>query len=157
MSVPSCNDSVCSALLHGTSPLQLLPRMLTLRDILCYLLNSLPTSLEGARVRMKPVLALCKTGSFSRDNSAAGEHKPPWLGPEGTQPLLLQRFLTAVSSCCGTGPPFGSAFQRGKCEGSCVCPRAWTAASTMGPPPCYRSGCRTANPLLLMTIRTDVT
>lgn len=50
MSVASCDDVVSSTLPRGTSPLQLLPRMLMLRDTLCYLLHSLLTSLEGAGV-----------------------------------------------------------------------------------------------------------
>lgn len=156
MHVPSCDNSVFSALLHGTYPLQLLFRMLMVRDILCCLLNS--SNIAG---RSRDVNKACafsaRLAASAIDNSAAGENKPSCLGLEGMEILLLWRVLIATSSCCGMGPWSGSASQQNVKGWSCVCLRVWTAPWMRAPPLHYRSGCRTANPALLMIIRTDST
>lgn len=120
MHVPSCDNSVFSALLHGTYPLQLLFRMLMVRDILCCLLNS--SNIAG---RSRDVNKACafsaRLAASAIDNSAAGENKPSCLELEGMEILLLWRVLIATSSCCGMGPWSGSASRGAKCEGLVLC------------------------------------
>lgn len=54
----------------------------------------------------KPMPCL-KIDSFSHRNSAAGGSKPPWLGMEGTQPLLPPR-LYEQQSPAAVGQVLGS-------------------------------------------------
>lgn len=119
-SVPSCYNSVFSALLHGTYTLQLLPRMLMVRDTMCYLLNS--SNIAGrSRSANKACGFSARLAASAIDNSAAAENKPSWLGLEGMEILLLWRVLTATSSCCAMGPWSGSASQGAKYEGLVLC------------------------------------